>query len=446
MTEDGYFESAVAAESWDDIARLLVDLAHTPGASDELHRAIVTLLSRGRVQAPAEAMARRGEALPLVLRVFLAEAVGRRIGLHEYQLEDLERDVQSADLGVDVELWLAAIHAEHYLWRADLSGFSIASRALYEHGEADLGPIGLIGRARLRRTLGIAEFALNAASRPSSAAITESKALRDSEADLAACDCTDQIVFGRALVALLNATLFRDAAAHEVGVLRRCVVEATELESDLLAPQWLMLAWAAILAWDLQMARLALGEIETGLHGETFQDMRDAARAVVDLVESDGARHVAEAVRALGERLRTSPLMIQGLAIFVCGALLDYGHADVAAEFVPSPTASAPMPEPTIIDLETIRLRLALLTEPDTISYADLEEIIEANTRTNGERMAGSTCLKLAHDCALVARIDSAERLRSRADALLPAPAQRTSRERFHAARLDPLPSRRERP
>ncbi len=420
---------------WDELASALAAALDDSEARADAEACLQDLLSRGEIRGLYGGLTaggeRAGQARPLVLSLFEADAGVRLWDRPSFELETLRPAVTECGDRVDLQLWYSAITAEHYLMQLDLSAFAVAQAALQGAEAGDGRYFARVSRGRLLRMLAIGSLIAGAGGNAEEVASLRERAV----AEFVAVGCAEEILATDTILGLARAMVQREDAAECAAALEELTRQARQMGTDRAANVVLAAAWVSLLAWDPNGVRAALGEIDTVTTGlaPVLADMRDMLVACVQIVEEGSGGSIASELPDLVARTSRRSLLVGGVAIFLAGLLLDVGLWELAGEVVPDEILGAPLPAVSHLDAATVRARLRVLREPCEEAVAAFESTVESGARFGSERSLAVSLLRGARDCERVGLVDAAGRLRARGLAGLPEAGRRTARESYYA-------------
>ncbi len=428
---------------WEQGLKALLDDGDVAGAVAFLEERVLGLLARGDLMLVRAAVARvpRRER-SLLLRIADADAAARVHAADLGEIQALAREAAAAASGggTDHRWWLAAVEAEHFLWRGDMVAVTVAARALAEIPDDPLLPAdALAARGRLRRIAALAHLFSFA---PDGAARAE-EALEFALVDLGRAGWEEERAMTSVLFHVVAASVSFDGFEVSLPVVRESIDRLRVLGSAYTAVALAGLAFVCLLAGDVPEVHAALAEAAD--LGAAMTPTADALmRHVASMVHLLGAGptpavlaeldDVADVFRAVAVEAAGS------VALTVAWVLLDMGDAEGARTWAGRARSAQLITPYARLDRDTLEARLGT-SRGDAGAVAVLGECVDRGVAAGLTRYSGIKALQGAHDCARAGLAAEAAALRERGLDLVPAPGRRTIWEELWARPLPAVPS-----
>ena len=352
------------------------------------------LLARARLAEVVASVASSGQDPSVWHGVHALDAA---IRLGDAALSDIEAmadRLASTPFEEEVRPWLAALRAEHLLWRADLRAVSIAAPLIELLPSGPLVPLRLlVPRARVRRIMGLA--AIFGGERVRSAEL-----LADAAADFALAGWPAERSLTLALHAVLHVGVFMDDFELMSSVLSDAMADLEELGSPLVHEVTLGAAAVALAAGEPQGMWRALDRLRPIQGTPTLAGLGAGVLRcfAVMLGAGCGEHEVAELARSLAELRRRYPQPARMLTVSAAHVFCDLGRSPLARAWGEVAEHGAEGELLGTRDRGALRFRLRLL-EGDPTAMVALWPFLEGMRRDGLARDAAAKAVRMAADC-----------------------------------------------
>ena len=396
----------------------VVALVLASANTDEAEEGVLSFLLAGRY--PEARLAGRDsadETLPLVARLAAADCAARA-GRSEFStLERLAAALRTGDDPRGWRHWLAAIHAEHFLWRGDFTALAVAVAAHCEFAGEPEGPLTRLARARLRRIAAFASLYGHESQRETAEAL-RAEAL----ADLRALDAREEELVTEGLFTFID--LLHNFESTEAGTARlESIAQGLDgLDSDRAGIAWFGLGFLALYLGDLDSARSCGARCGAAMPRlpPPLASMIDILMATCDLCESGSDDAVLDRLLRAADDMSVGVAQGAGLLLGVASFLLDHGLAAAAARVIRGSAQNVSVTLQGSLDLREVAGRLRGAESPSPENVAVLTEALQARSLSGSPRRAGWAALRAARTCEYAGLPAEAARLREWGRGFLP--------------------------
>ncbi len=420
--------SSVANGSWNDVANQLVSWSSSERSSSRCENALLDILGLGQTEQLRQALIKIDD-LPILLKLFVADAASRVQALSPGELQTLFREV-GAQSRVDLRLWLSAITAEFHLWQGELTGLWTAQNAIFQAPDVD-SRVALMARGRLRRMQAIA---LVMTTGPLDN--TSEQLLKQVDRDLKEARLPEERCGTRGLVACIRVFAFAHESVQQLNTIKDVLNELEEYGSDRKEIMLLGLGWAAGAEWDFETLKYCIEQLGLNPKLKTLPVLRDALellRLYFELQASGPQRSIMQEMIDVFQDLKTRTIRFPSAVIFLSSYLLDLGAVDEAERLCQTVIGFTDLAVTFASEyaVKELELRIMIHRKRTKTSVDEILPVIQTWEESGWSRQAAKLSLRVARDCYRSGLYSEAKVMHARGVSDLPPVRERTKWEQW---------------